>query len=314
MRRRNAARPVLEASRWARGENAYRRERALARRDGLWTSGGSVRAAFRVPDEQNAAVILREELARIVPSSGRGPVPNASLSGAEGAALRRLDLEAWRKIAKRPRLVFERTWEKPHEILRSELAGFKGAAQTLVDGAKRGKDTKANLLAAARLSALVAQEPCLISQFVAWSTGKRAMKAALDCGLGREVASACGTPSLRYGLRAMALDAPPPLRPEWRYVPRQGSGYMIPVSPWARRMGQKAALRHQARTLRFCRRLYVALGRMEEGEALRRYLPPFARLFRNTPFGFFPLAPTKVAQVADSAAEYRSLRQAALQR
>lgn len=153
-------------------------ERAAAKREGMWTTAADVRRAIgTVPTADNAA-----------------PLIQAAIAADRKAGLKFDDasLERWRTAASKPRLDYGRHYEDGYLVLFPELAPTQAAARALVHAARLGKDPKQNLLAAARLSALVRQEPGVIAAIISGRMAKQTLDAAQTLHLAPEVESALG--------------------------------------------------------------------------------------------------------------------------
>ena len=113
---------------------------------------------------------------------------------------------AWRAASVRPRLDYRRHYEDGYRTLFPELAPLKWGAIRLVAAARLGESPRENLLAAARLSALVRQEPGTIQQLFGMEIARLSLREAVRRGLGREVTAALGpAPDVR---RILGPDLP----------------------------------------------------------------------------------------------------------
>ncbi len=184
-------------------------EIAGARNEGLWTEAADVRKAVGpAGGEGNAAAMVQAAMedgkARGISEGGlvaaMGKVLKGNATEAQKRAVRDFcgkneALAArWRAASAMPRLVFDRPWEDGLAVLYRELAPTKQAVRFLAASAEMGLQPRANLLAAARLSALMGQDPALISQIVRVSLGLTALREAKRLHLEREVEAALGPP------------------------------------------------------------------------------------------------------------------------
>lgn len=207
-------------------------EMAAVRAEGVPIEMNDVRQAIPpVSPSENAADLMRSALKadqaderRLGKSlSTERLVPKGKASPAQTDALRALyltepDLIArWRRVAERPRLVFDRHWEDGYALLLPEYAGYKIGQIRLVAAARLGLNPRENLLAAARLSNLIRQDPTEIAALISMGTGRVILREADREGIAHEVESALG----------------PPIDARWAYLPEIPSGLDL-----ARRAGE----------------------------------------------------------------------------
>lgn len=189
-------------------------ELAAARKEGIWTSGAEVRQRLpNLADVDNAAPLAAAaiSLSRKRPDPmldtkceavARGRASHADASWVRKAlSLRDPLLQTWRAASEKPRLDFHRRWEQGYMMLLPELAEYKRAGNELIAAARVGIDPQKNLRAAARLSALLRQDPLIVSQTVSTEIGRRTLAAAKDLGFASQIEPDLGAPmDVRYAL------------------------------------------------------------------------------------------------------------------
>ena len=179
------------------------REIAAARSEGLWTGASDIRRAIgTVAPGDNAGPLIQaaakaDRKLRIA-GAEFNLVAEGKATPAQAATARRAlpglqnTLAAWREASARPRLDYGRRYEDGYRTLFPELAGVKHGAAMLVAAAALDDRPGENLRAAARLSALVRQEPGVIQALVGMNMGKLALRIATEKGMGREIAGLLG--------------------------------------------------------------------------------------------------------------------------
>ena len=311
-------------------------ELAATRREGLLTELPEVRRLVgTVPESQNAAPLVRIALVgdRVHAAAERGVNDAAKAILKERAtpaqtalfraalAHRPALLDNWIAASKRPRLVYDRHWEDGAATLFPEYAGVRYGVQRLAAAAHLGIRPRENLLAAARLATLTAQEPVLIAAVMGVAEGRVALREARRQGLAREVDVALG-PSLDVR-RAYAFEFPQALD----VMRNEGT------PEWSRRLGVRqdppfwyrlahAGPRRSAETLALVRE-WRALWRdlPKDGtdypaaaKALRRHLPGIDRRLADWSDVYAKLGmsdPGEEAHAVETFAKYEAERKAA---
>ena len=182
-------------------------ERAAAAREGVWTSLAEIGPRLK-PARGDAAPLVRAAIQRDkkaqkdrwkLDEAARKTVGGIA-SDAEKDRLRRAfaadpDFFArWRAVAARPRLTLVEDWTKGGFVFEPERMEIARAGDCLAAAAVLGDEPRENLFAAARLSALLRQEPTLVDHDFALRLGRNALRAAERMGLGRETEAALGPP------------------------------------------------------------------------------------------------------------------------
>ncbi|GEM_PF-3068749 len=183
------------------------RELAAARQEGLWTTPNDVRrAAGTAPEADTALTLIRDARgaergrtfatgAEAIAKTAAGTATPAERELAR-TALKGVEASTslWVQASRRSMLVSDRNYEDGFGTLYPEFAPIHGAVDRLIAAARLGLSPKENLLAAARLSAFVRQEPGEIAAAVGTNSGMQTLKAAQAMGFAKEVDAALGPP------------------------------------------------------------------------------------------------------------------------